>query len=59
MYPSDASSEEDDLLDGCEEDFTQDPISDDDEPYVALFAGVPEAEVEAHAEELRRALGEG
>lgn len=48
---------EEDDLDGCEIDFAEHAIGDEDEPFVALFAGVPEDEVEAHAEELRKALG--
>lgn len=33
-----------------------DPVTDADLPYVALFAGVPEDEVEAHAAALREVL---
>jgi hypothetical protein len=28
----------DDDLDGCDLDFTEDPVSDEDLPYLALFA---------------------
>lgn len=34
-----------------------DPTSDDDLPYVALFAGVPAEDVEDHAAQLRSVLG--
>lgn len=47
---------DDDDLDGCDEDFGATP--DDDLDGVVLFAGVPEDEVEAHADALR-SLGGG
>ena len=38
-------------LDGCEEDFTEDPTEDDDIATVALFASVNEEDVEKTAAE--------
>lgn len=49
---------DDDELDGCELDFAADPTTDDDAPYLALFAGVDPSDVEAHAAELRQLLPE-
>ena len=34
--------DDDDLLDGCDIDFAEDPTSDEDLPYEVLFAGVKE-----------------
>lgn len=50
---------DDDLLDADDFDGSpaDDPVSDDDLPYVALFAGVPEDEVAAHAAAMRHVLG--
>lgn len=47
---------DDDLLDGCEVDFNEDLTTDDDLPFVALFAGVPEDEIEKVAGEYRELL---
>lgn len=34
------------------------PVTDDDLPYVVLFAGVAPEDVDAHADQLRQVLGE-
>jgi hypothetical protein len=49
---------DDDDVDGCEIDFTEDPTPDDDLDYVVLFADVlgDEKAIEARADEYR-ALG--
>lgn len=49
----------DDELDGCDIDFAEHAVDDDVVPYVALFAGVDEADVEAHAAQLRELLEGG
>ncbi len=48
---------DDDFLDGCSLDFTENPTADEDAPYVALFAGVPREDVEAVAAEYRKVFG--
>lgn len=51
------TSADDDELDGCDVDFAADPTTDDNVPYVALFAGVPPDDVVDHARQLREVLG--
>lgn len=47
---------DDDTLDGCDVDTTEDPTPDEDIDGVVLFAGVPADQVEAHAAALREVL---
>lgn len=44
---------DDDELDGCELDFSENPTPDDEVDYVVLFAGVPEDEIEKVAAEYK------
>jgi len=45
-----------DKLDGCGLDFQPDPTQDSDAPFVALFAEVPDHEVEGLAVQYRALL---
>lgn len=51
------ADEDVDDLDGCEEDFNDHLVTDEEVPYVALFAGVPEEDIEQVAAEYRETLG--
>ena len=51
---------DDDLLDGCELDFTEDPTPDEHVPYAVLFAGIDKRDrsaIEARARIWRALFG--
>lgn len=56
--PTPLEGDDEHTLDGCDVDLAEDPTSDEDLPYLVLFAGVPADQVEQHAAALRE-LGLG